>query len=282
MKRNKSLRIACILMALVLATTLGLVGTLARYVDTIEGVTATVRAGLFRVTSDNEIGEFTFGGTLFVDDSEDYDEIVDEELAVRIDEDDDRLVEDDEADGIIVPGTVIGTAGYIAVVNDSEVAVYVELCIVTLLDDEFFLFGDEDSLFEDFLELSFRDEDGEMMPWLSVEDFIDLLEDDEDARAAIVLVDGDVEGFIPALAGAAAPAQVTLNLYARWAFGEYDDVDGWDVDIDERDTELGLDAACFLLGCNCVDEDGEPDPCEAELPTFEINIPLRAVQVEPA
>jgi hypothetical protein len=280
MKRNKSLRIACILMALVLATTLGLVGTLARYVDTIDGVSATVRAGLFRVTAESGTDEFTFGAQLYVQgewvdcdcgEAGCEDEVfvatndgdlfeVDELLAQR----DDALV-DDDADGIIVPGTVIGTDGYIAVINESEVAVYIELDLEAMLEDDFIDAGP----FADFLYFSFRDEDGDMMPWLTVTDFIDLLETDADAREAIVVINDGDDAFIPALAGVADPAEVTLNLYARWVFGDAPDYN------EDQDSPLGIDAACVLLG------DCDHDNCNAELPTFEITVPLRAVQVMP-
>jgi len=52
MKRNKALRIAAILLTLVLITTCGMVGTLAKYVDTFPGASKLVRAGLFHVVGD--------------------------------------------------------------------------------------------------------------------------------------------------------------------------------------------------------------------------------------
>jgi len=52
MKRNKFLRTAAIVMALVLITTCGMVGTLAKYVEGFTSDTKTVRAGVFWVKGD--------------------------------------------------------------------------------------------------------------------------------------------------------------------------------------------------------------------------------------
>jgi len=49
MKRNKFQRAAAIILALVLVTTIGMTGTLAKYVSSFDGDTKTVRAGLFYV-----------------------------------------------------------------------------------------------------------------------------------------------------------------------------------------------------------------------------------------
>jgi len=59
MKRNKFLRTAAVLLALVLVTTCGMVGTLAKYVESFNSATKTVRAGLFYVVGDTTDLTFT-------------------------------------------------------------------------------------------------------------------------------------------------------------------------------------------------------------------------------
>jgi len=100
MKRNKFLRIATVLMALVLVSSLGMVGTLARYVTALEGITSTVvRAGAFDVSIDID------------------------ELDWEYEEEDHIKITD--GDFIIVPGAVITISGAINIVNDSEVCIQV-------------------------------------------------------------------------------------------------------------------------------------------------------------
>jgi len=49
MKKNKALRIAAALLVVVMLTTCGMTGALAKYVDTVEVGSTTVRAGLWRI-----------------------------------------------------------------------------------------------------------------------------------------------------------------------------------------------------------------------------------------
>ncbi|MCL2445521.1 MAG: hypothetical protein FWD06_01975 [Oscillospiraceae bacterium] len=51
MKRNKTIRIAIVLLALVMVSTIGMATTLARYVDTLDGTAITVRAGRWNVVT---------------------------------------------------------------------------------------------------------------------------------------------------------------------------------------------------------------------------------------
>lgn len=112
MKRNKVLRTAAIIMALVLVSTCGMVGTLAKYVDTFATNSGTVRAGLFKVTGP-DTSTVVFDATIY----------------------DGNNGTEDEAQAyaglaanknIIVPGTIIKVNGF-PVVNYSEVDVRVTI-----------------------------------------------------------------------------------------------------------------------------------------------------------
>ena len=113
MKRNKTLRIATILLALVLVSAIGMAGTLARYIADFDGASVAVRAGRFNVEVDDDLSDaFTWGALLVYDGSNDN------EFA-------------ESGDDIIVPGSQLRADGAITVFNDSEVAVR-----VTIIDIE--------------------------------------------------------------------------------------------------------------------------------------------------
>lgn len=109
MKRNKTLRIAIVLLALVMVSTIGMASTLARYVDTINGTAVVVRAGIWDVDLDED---FEFEAAMSITAAADRVGGAATGVAARND------------DIIIVPGTTISfgapEAGLI-VENNSEV-----------------------------------------------------------------------------------------------------------------------------------------------------------------
>ena len=110
MKRNKTLRIAAILLALVLVSTCGMVGTLAKYVTDFDMTTNWVRAGLFKVDKE---GDFTaaLGVTL-------------------LDGDGSTETNAKKYDGglnIIVPGSIVTFDDDLTIKNFSEVDVKIAL-----------------------------------------------------------------------------------------------------------------------------------------------------------
>jgi len=119
-RKRSTLRIAAILLALVMVSAIGLAGTLARYTAEFEGASATVRAGVFRVTPGAFSTAFTLGAAnaIFNADGTTANPNV---VATG---------------GIIVPGSVIrSSAGTFTVNNQSEVAVNVFMAGVELTND---------------------------------------------------------------------------------------------------------------------------------------------------
>jgi hypothetical protein len=99
MKRNKSLRIAAILLALVMVSVIGMAGTLARYTATFADVSSTtIRAGIFRVEANADSAEFELEAFL-------------------------GGVEGIDGEIVIVPGSTIKLTGDILIDNLSEVDV---------------------------------------------------------------------------------------------------------------------------------------------------------------
>lgn len=124
MKKNKVLRIACILMVLALVSTCGMVGTLAKYTTSGTGDSDVARAGLFRVTIGSDFGTSvalsSAGFTVPV--------------TATLYEEDGTTEEDHaaagNADNIIVPGTVLEVPG-INIYNPSEVDVKITAALNT-------------------------------------------------------------------------------------------------------------------------------------------------------
>lgn len=111
MKRNHSIRIAIVLLAVVLVSTLGMAGTLSRYVSDIGSAAATVRAGIWDVA---DLGNDIEATAVFV-------------LAGS------GAVVARDGDDIIVPGsTVTFTPGDLLITNNSEVAADIILTGATL------------------------------------------------------------------------------------------------------------------------------------------------------
>ena len=118
MKRNITLRIATFFLALVLISTIGMTGTLARYAQTFDGTPASVRAGKFDVV---------VGGTVGIPLSlEEYGGGEEVHAAAA---------SDATIKTIIVPGSQLvptAGAGGITITNNSEVTVDIELDSVEL------------------------------------------------------------------------------------------------------------------------------------------------------
>jgi len=107
MKRNKILRTAAILLALVLISTCAMTGTLARYVQVFEGKESQlVRAGVFDV-------------------------LIDDEVTIDLDKTASTMDHWDNDEDIIVPGATLVLKGSFDIINNSEVDVDVDL-----IDDE--------------------------------------------------------------------------------------------------------------------------------------------------
>jgi len=116
MKRNKFLRTAAVILALVLITTCGMVGTLAKYVESFNSATKTVRAGLFYVVGDTTNLTFTeFEGSGSGTDAQ---------------------IKAYDGDAILVPGMVLAPttipASKASITNYSEVSVRVAVTGVTI------------------------------------------------------------------------------------------------------------------------------------------------------
>ena len=255
MKRNKTLRIATILLALVLVSTLAMVGTLARYVDNFDGETRAVRAGLFRVTTGDITESVNF---IRLDGCA----TVDSDVHVHAYDEPDAPNPEDAT--IIVPGSVIVVDGYITIQNFSEVTVDVTMVDLLLVGP----------LAADGMPLMVRVNAAD--PWLLVDDMTDAMWADL-AEDALSLAPGgtptvtEVGGAIrmppgPSVAGAApVEANVYVNLQILWPFGRgcealcdddcgYCDEGGVGVDGEESihtnydDTLIGWQQADDLLG----------------------------------
>ena len=280
MKRNKILRIATVLLALVLVSTIGMVGTLARYVyefDELES--ARVRAGLFRVVAEG-----------------DFEEVVDVTLydwQTGLEEDAAEMYDDDEYYvQIIVPGSMVGLAGTVEVRNYSEVVVDIDI-----VDFDLDLLGFDNT--DGRLQFAVAEDALEAVDVATVwyDTFEDLL-DNEDLDDILAVVDGDyiavtADGVrLPAIDGW---AEIELNVFVRWVFGVYDVNDGWCEDVDDDDTAIGEAQADALLAdadlCADCEDDFDPDCLDGCVQantfvsdetdhSFGFVLTLRAVQVD--
>ena len=125
MKKNKVLRTAAILLALVLLTTCGMTGALAKYVETFTAVGGNVRAGLWKVDAP---GAATIGlqATLYEGNTTGPTALVAEDQS--------GVAGAKKYTGsldIIVPGTIVKVSG-LKIVNYSEVDVQIALTGVTV------------------------------------------------------------------------------------------------------------------------------------------------------
>ena len=108
MKRNKTLRIAIVLLALVLVSAIGMAGTLARYVATLDSETVAVRAAFWNIDTDNLVFDDTL--TLVAADG-----------AIAARDWDEGGVDISAEDIIIAPGTELLLNVSFDIVNNSEV-----------------------------------------------------------------------------------------------------------------------------------------------------------------
>jgi len=236
MKRNKILRTAAILLALVLISTIAMTGTLAKYVATLDGASATVRAGLFKVTV--EPGEetealLTFAGAAIVNDS--------------------VLAYDDDA--IIVPGTQFRAGGAFEIVNDSEVAVLVDVVPAATTWEALI---DLQVGFEDIpLEFSFD----EGVSWDTVADLVLAL---AGGNPSDLFAGANLSVVIPPQDS----APLAINVWVKWAYSV-------DAAQDIADTAVGLAQA----GWDGTDFDAD---FALELNTLSVPFNITATQVEPA
>jgi hypothetical protein len=119
MKRNKALRIAAILMALVLVSTMGMVGTLARYTTDFDIESRTVRAGLFRVTGPADLTT-AVSFTRLQGDGDDDENVLAYGAGTS-------NLGGSTGEDILVPGSIVRVDGPIEIRNLSEVAVRISL-----------------------------------------------------------------------------------------------------------------------------------------------------------
>jgi len=122
MKRNNTLRIAIVLLALVLVSSIGMAGTLARYVDVARVGSATVRAGLWQVRVGAETTTATTTFTLPVGTLSYHGAAA---ATARIGDHSDNL-------NILIPGSSLQVGGNIEVFNFSEVPADISLGNVTV------------------------------------------------------------------------------------------------------------------------------------------------------
>jgi hypothetical protein len=261
MKRNKTLRIATILLALVLVSTLAMVGTLARYVTTVEDLeTGRVRAGLFRVVAGDDEIPIAMATNLF-----DGDFTAEEHVAQYT----------ESTLDIIVPGTIVEATAVVSVANYSEVDVRLEVAGIDI--------GDAADGWESVLLFSTGPAEGtdgsEPADWNWQEDVADL-----DASE----FDFD-EVTIPALAGSAASEEFEFTIFILWPFisqDEAEDCDYQDGELgldgvssandDEADTEIGEAQADFFLD----DDDNSFTDAEGSLHELNFEVIVRAVQID--
>lgn len=134
MKRNKALRIAAIALVMVLITTCGMVGTLAKYTLTSPASSASVRAGIFKVLiGTKDIGEtFTINlGTKLYDGG-----FTNAEAFADAKSYNNAGSDNNTGNDIIVPGTMIALDG-LTITNLSEVGVKISVDMSSLLSSPF-------------------------------------------------------------------------------------------------------------------------------------------------
>ncbi|MCL2530794.1 MAG: hypothetical protein FWE40_01390 [Oscillospiraceae bacterium] len=119
MKRNKTLRIAIVLLALVMVSTIGMATTLARFVDeAIVGTAAVVRAGIWNVDADG--ATFTVGATTPT-------------VLAPSTQMAHSSIQARNADDIIVPGSIVSfTPDTVEIVNNSEVAAEIRVTAISV------------------------------------------------------------------------------------------------------------------------------------------------------
>jgi len=260
MKRNKVLRIAIVLLALVLVSTLGMTGTLARYVAEFDGASATVRAGLFRVTVDDTtpaalspvLYRFNDDGTVAP-----------------------TLAASSNGDNIIVPGTLFKADSAFTVYNDSEVAVDIGLALPA--NPETFLSGFTTTAGAAALQFSFN----EGGAWHTIAE-LGAAPGGFDLGAALLPT--------PIVLAPGASDDLDISVWVRWVFSVNAAAD------EDIDTVIGLRAADAILGIPavCVCEGLAPEaPCEnaagcseavapsAPTDVISLNFGITATQVNP-
>jgi hypothetical protein len=244
MKRNKAMRIAIVLLALVLVSTMGMVGTLARYAETLDAVESNVvRAGLWRIGGTANV---SLGAALRTyNDSANVDPL----KASQYTPDGDRKM--------IVPGTLIKADQPFTIQNFSEVAVDLAITGLTL--------EGATAAFLAQLEFAIAAAGPYAGPGLTLAEINTWLTN----NSAAILGAAATTTLAPKV-GVTAP--ITPNLFIRWAFDDDSEVNADRtptnvLDGSLIDTPIGKAQAAALLGPNvtplapCPDWDG--DTCTA-------------------
>lgn len=242
MKKNKFLRTAAVLLALVLVSTIGMTGALAKYITDFTATSTTVRAGLFWVTgpgtTDAIIGADLYEGDMSAGENE-------------------AMAYSGSSLDIIVPGSIMKACPF-TVTNWSEVDVEIAIDSLTCAAGAIPLKFSVGELVAD---------PGPDVPanWVWEDDITDL--DLADILGASGLLKSK-----PAAVAAALPTNeitVTPNLYILWPFGQdvaavidtdmvtvltpavTDKTDGLDkqqsANDNDADTVIGTDQAKALL-----------------------------------
>ena len=219
MKKNKALRIAVALLVVVLVTTCGMTGALAKYVDAFTIDSSTVRAGLFKVTGPASTYT-TFEVAIYDGD------LGPEAEALGYT----GLYSGSNNDEIIVPGSAVKVNGF-KVVNLSEVDVTVSVTGLTVTNA---LSGVE----------------GDVTLWYKVG--TGAWQNTPPTAGQLVGATADLDSFPKAAGG--GTNELTLNdFYILWPFeatgGGKDNLASGSTDI--NDTDIGkTQAAALLTGAN--------------------------------
>ena len=241
MKRNKFLRMASIILALVLITTIGMTGTLAKYIQPFDELGGTVaRAGLFKILGPGElpisVSATNYDGAGVGNDADDVAAYDGTELA------------------LIVPGHMVKVEAEFDIVNLSEVRVAIGFDGLAVTTD-----GLDAAVF-------LCEDDGSGAPsenWLSVANFNQAV-DDEDITYE------DLFGLTTAVQLAPIDGTTydsdtfTLTLWVLWPFSQdgrnHDDTGDSEDEYtggqdDDADTDIGVAQADQLVVEVDVDED---------------------------
>jgi len=241
MKKNKALRTAIALLIIVVVSTCGMTGALAKYITGFEGEASIARAGLFlvKIDQDGEKIKFKADPTVTL-----YEEIA--TIGTLTPEGNATKYAGSSLD-IIVPGSILRLTAQFDVVNYSEVDVYVSV--------------DPDNAFEVALgglaagvpskDLKFCYEDDTTANTPGILLTTNWLEANDADLAKCIVPDtadpsNDITGKFFIEKGTATTGKTrtfTMTLWVVWPFSGTDEV----TNPVEKDTEIGLAQAAKLL-----------------------------------